>query len=1517
MSLEIGGRADKYGNQYENQYLARLLLRLVQEKYTAIVVEPVGPEGNGVEYVAMRFDGAKEYYQCKASNSTSNSWSISDLSAQRVFDCSKAHVESGHNNSYYFISPLSYNELPELCKRARTNLSAEDFKTYQLSNQKLRDTFNDCATYYGLDKDNTSDLKRLVKILAHCYYETVPTGKEADRDLNEHVCMAFSGEANHVRALLGQYANDTQSYGVKITSNDVVAYLKLNDIHLRNYHQDPVVLDRINTINEIYWDTFQPINNKLIHRAETDEVVSQLTAERSIMLCGKAGSGKSGCIQETIEHLKENHILYLSIKLDKHIPAGSADNFGRSLGLPESPVFALHTMSAGKPCVLILDQLDCLRWTGRYSANALDVCKEVIAQACSVNKFFGGRLSLVFVSRTFDLENDKGLKQLFSSSCAGEPIKWRKIQVGDFSKKEVAEIVGSDYEKKSARLRKLLQTPSSLYVWSQLENTCKLNDVSSVYQLMDAWWKQIQTHCDKMGFSSAEISQFKDFIVSRMDMNSSFVLPVQLFNDQQKLMEVLVSIGLLVKIDKQIAFTHQSFLDYFLASKDLRLLYSGEKLPELVGPMDSQIPTARYRLLIILQNLLESDRAMLIKQSYDIMSSSTVRYYYKCAVFEVIGQCESPDESVFSFVDAYASVPEWESHIISSVYFGHPQFIKSLGSKSWEFWLNDNNLSLLKSISSSAPDFVIDILSPHAFKNDEEDQKIYWTLCHNPAEDSERMFEFRLSLLRCHPEYLDNFHGIPALFDSRYDRAISILGLIIDTCSGKEHDHIYFGKESDLTSFAKENYESVVEKLFPQIQSATRKLAPGKNRYRFSDANADNWISGNYNDSAVRKIVELVKSAFAEFSDQNPEAVLKKIGSLNKPVSVVCHELIAHAVLGLPLKYSNDAISWLLSDFETRVFVYTADESDYLSYAKKIVEKFSPSCTQELFLRLEKVICNWKDGTSTMVATYKRRLEVNSRHECRPVYYAYWGHLQKELLPYMEHSRLTPYAKSLAASLDRNPWINSPYYYSGVTFGGGGFVASPIHDKLSKISDKRWLSIISTPGEKLEDNWKSGPGDSIVEATHESFSRSLAEQAKKQPERFAQLSLTFPDDCYFGYVYAVINALEENKDGQPFDVELATRVIRKFARSTNREIAAAIARLVRVQAAQTWSEDVLSLIEQMVLHHPEPADNEYVITSSDDPQHTSAHTLLGNSINCVRGIALYTVGSLLWEHRELSKRFRPIIVTACSDKHPAVRFAVVTSVMPYYSFDMEFCVSVFKNLVNQDLRTITARGVWDILFQDYNNDPEYYRSKLISACKSGVKDLAESAAGMLCAVAIFFNDKKAKQFIIAETLSELQENKICFQAASSYNTDENHIISEEILLHLIDCSPNRLHGIDRLFFDKCVDIHRDKAFLIHLMQSKQGPALINIFLEYLSDSGEDIRAFAEVLEAVGNGLVAGPTDWSGGLIVENMIQCSVRLLDGAKGDLKIQNIALELWDNLFRSNLSSIKPLSDMLDNCE
>ena len=161
-----------------------------------------------------------------------------------------------------------------------------------------------------------------------------------------------------------------------------------------------------------------------------------------------------------------------------------------------------------------------------------------------------------------------------------------------------------------------------------------------------------------------------------------------------------------------------------------------------------------------------------------------------------------------------------------------------------------------------------------------------------------------------------------------------------------------------------------------------------------------------------------------------------------------------------------------------------------------------------------------------MVNAYKRRIEVNSTKESRPVYYAYWGHFQKELLPFLDKKRLSQQSRELINVLNRNTWINTPYYTCGFSVGTAKSVISPIDGKAQHISDKKWLQIVSTPNEKMKSSFIiKETGGHYIEANHFSFSSSLHTQAKLEPVRFAKLSLKFPSDCYSGYITNIISSM--------------------------------------------------------------------------------------------------------------------------------------------------------------------------------------------------------------------------------------------------------------------------------------------------------------------------------------------------------------------------------------------------------
>lgn len=1519
MSLEPGGRADKYGNSYENSFLAKLFLRLIREELASVTVEPLGQNSDYVEFISEQRDGHIKFYQCKASNNDHSAWSIADLKKHDVFQRAKAIITDNNKNLYYFISPLPYKQLDELCKRARTNSNPEEFIRYQLTNEPIKKLFSDCIKEFGLDQNNSSDVIKAVYLLSHCYFEQHITGTEAEQDLNTNFGILFTGKASTVRVLLEQYANSTGRYGIKITPNDIINYLESQDIHPRNHQNSDTVLGQIQSLNLTHWDSYHAVHEKFVHRTETDQIIESINNGHSVILHGKAGSGKSGCIEETIDYLKKSGILYLSIKLDKHPPQISADTYGQSLGLPESPVFCLSKLSAGKPCVLILDQLDALRWTNNHSSSALDVCKELFFQARSVNLTFGSSVSILVASRTFDLENDKGLNRLFDLSNSPDNLKWDKISVSLFKTEQIIQIIGEKYNQLSPRLQKLLLTPSSLYVWSKLEESSQKNKISSVFELMGTWWKQIQQACVNNGLTLGNIIACKNKIVMLMENSSIFSLPRVLFPDELSEIDLFISSGLLSNnsASKSISFTHQSFLDYFVTADFLQKIYTGTNLTDLIGERNNQTPLIRYRLLGILQCLIESNLDLFIKQCNLLLEASSVRYYFKCTVFEVIGQCESPSSEILNIIDNYIQKPEWKSYITSVVLYCHPQFIMRLPELAADHFPSDQCLALLRSINRQCPDFVADKLRPFSLQSYDQDCKIFSTLCTDPFDDSDSMFDLRIQILKNNLSLFQHSYVLYSLLDHQSIRSIKIFSILIENWPNEIISKLRLGRPEKLSLYSKQYTWEIITELFPLICNATRNYClQWSDYYPISDY--QDWIENEHDESIVRSIVEIIKHAFAECAQSMSDILIEFIRSIKYPISPVGHECVMHAMLNLPTDYADQVIKWILINTDNKIFVFTADGSNFLSYLSQILQKFSPACSLDLFQKLEQYIVTWKESSTRMIEIFHTRFTARKEHKeyHESAYYAYWGHFQKALLPYMDYSRLSSYSKQLLEVVNRNTWIRLPYFYQGYTISPCKVVISPIEAHSKMVSDQAWLRIISTPTSKMCLHWKISETSSFhLQADHVAFASTIGKQAKQNPMRFIKLALSFPENCYEGYISNILYALYDMAPSDPFDIELVSAVIRRYGHCTSHNISIAISNVIEKNAAKVWPDDILLLLSNIAINHPNPDADQYNVTSNHDPAHKSAESLLYNSINCARGCALHAISALLCKHYNLADQFKDIILSASHDPHPAVRFAVMSCVFPYYNIDPSFATQLFNSLIDSDIRLLYAHTCWDIISLEYSNNCFYYRDILTKACMSEIEDLSEHAAGLLCAVAIYFNDQDALNFLMDYTFNEKQQNSICLQATHSFNSDAYHERSKEILVYLIDHSSAQLYSLHQLFFQNRIVIQRDEAFLIHLLTSNQNESIVHSFLSYLYESDEDICNFAYVLSTIASNLPI--TQYGDHLTVSELIKCVVRMFDRGKDNPNIREICLNIWDNLFMGNSHVIKPLSDMIDHFE
>lgn len=1375
MSLEAGGRSDKRGNTYEGRYLARLLLRLISEEISAVVVEPVGEDTDAFEYYTIDPNNKKTYYQCKASNGSIDHWRPSDLQRYNVFSRSKKLLFEEPFCEYKFVSPRYYGELDELCNRARTCSRPEDILE-ALSNQDLRTSFIACEKYYNLHRENPAELQQLTYILSHCEFLVIPDNSNSIEDLTQLVSLYFIGNPNETRVLLENFIDDTMLYGIKITAPQLIAFLKNYGVFPRDIRFDSRIAPAIERINENFRSAYNAISGSLFHRDCTDEIIQHIGEGKSIIVHGKAGTGKSGCMNELVQYLSSKEIPFLAVRLDKHTPSEFADKYGKALGLEESPVFCLNRIAAGGKCVLLLDQLDSLRWTAANSSTALDVCKEMIKQARSINEHQDGHISIVFCSRTFDLENDSGIKALFERD--NKHLPWVKVKVDILENGEVRRIVGADYDALSNRVKELLRTPSSLYVWTKLSPD-RQNNFASPQQLISAWWTQILDSSECHIQSKNDIKMCVDKMVSYMSQRSCFSLPFFLFQNDNKEVEYLASSGLIIRSNDTIAFAHQSILDMFLISKDLDFIYDGGSLLEAVINWGKQTPDKKYRFSALMQNLIDSDSTFFIREAEPILNSGQIHFYFKCTIFEILGQFQTPGDAVFRLIDEFYGKPEWHKFIKNTVFTHHAVYLQHLDASIEYDWMSEEGLSLLWTVRDSAPSFVVNILRRSISSSGLNIEKALSLLNDCIDKEPEELFRLRLELYETNTEFLGRLQFINVA-EATPAHITTILKLFVSHSELYDKTHIYLDPREKMEGFIQKNFRFILSELFEVV--CEKGNAVPISLHLWGRYHHEEWYPQQYDQCIIRDIVNLVKMSLNKLAEVDPEEALRYISLSGNNKNAITNELVLSALAVLSTDYSDAAIRWVLSDFDTNIVDCTSNEQDFLGSCKKVIKKHSPFCSEELFRLLEEKICNWCDDREIIIERYRGRIDyIRQNKDTEPVYWAFWGSLQKALLPMLDEERTSKKAKELLSVLNRNSWVKASDYYSGITSGSMRHVVSPIHDRMEKLSDKTWLAIASSKIDERHGRWSEKADEQYCyETSHRMFASDMSTCTAQDPERFAKLSLKFPENIDPSYISSVLFALG-NDTSIMVGFSLLCQVIRRYMICAPENIAMNILRIIGIRANEAWPEDILRYIAEIASGNMKPEGNEYVIMADDSEEILPPSSLENNAINLPRSEAVYTMANLLDEHPSLTAFFKPVLEMLSKDESDVVRYALVQCAVSSYQHDPGFATEIFDTLVKQDLRVIAARNAFWLMSINENTLVEKYFVFIKKACDSPSSELAKKAVRLVCATAIYTANAEVLAFLFEKDWSRELLDVICDEVIYAFEIENYRQTSQQIL----------------------------------------------------------------------------------------------------------------------------------------
>lgn len=1506
VAYEKGGRADKQGNRYEIRYIIFQILKLFEEKIDYVVIEPLGKDERGVDVLIGNKDGTREGHQCKGRNGDKEYWSFGDIKSKNILKNWKSQLETNNLDSVALVSPLAFTNLEDLVEKAQTNDGNDKnflSQVYSASNN-LKLFFNNFCRAMEIDTKVEEDSLKCISYLQRIHYHQYPDTflKEI---INNKITYLFVEREEFVYESLVSWIVEGSIWGKKISNSLLEEVLKKNGIRPKNLSFDNRIISRIKELNEQYNVGFQKINNELILREEFSKCRKIIDSEEHLVLSGKAGSGKSGCTIDIGNYCNENNIPYLAIKLDKYIPKGSAKSWGDELGLSSSIVHCVHSISKNEKAVIILDQLDALRWTQAHSRTALLVCKEIISQVQQINLERNHKISLVFVSRSYDLENDNEIRSLFIEGKNYENnISWNEIKVGDLKDNIVQEIVGETYRSLTTKVKQLLKIPSNLFIWKQINGNriTKFTEFSTTSNLVFKWWNQLIEEAHIHGLEERELNLTKDAIVDWMKKHGQLSMPLSIVASDYMCLKYLNSNNFIIGQEGRISFAHQSVLDCFLAQRMTNEYFEDRSMVQIIGNKKEQIPLRRYQVQIFLENLLQYDSKDFIDAGKEIFESSEIRYFMKFVFIEILSQIDKPDKNIQKFIMANYENKLYKDALINNVLVSNYQYIKLLRDNSildkWFAEPKSKNIVflLLRSICNQYTKQDIQFIKKYAFKTEKDDIEFLKCFTRNVNDDTTDLFRLRMEFYAKYPSEIASFEylDLNEMFKSIKINTIYLLVFLLKQNVHKIDEYIFAYKEKyryENSSLFLSDPTKVLDLLLPCVP-----LEKGES-ICYSNWSEKGWRSGK---NLERICIDMIKKANISIISKAPELFWDYYEKYRGKGALLFNEIILEALCYLPSSYSDLVISYLLNDIDNNMFIKTCDVDNELNIAKRVLTKHAKTCSDSIFSRLETKIIHYFPPNAKEIVT--ERIKKNKNNQHYRIFESFWGDLQHELLNVLPKSRLNKESIQLIPVLKRK-FDGRKSRFSSLNVKVG-WVQSSISGK--DLSDKNWLTIISNENVEGRLHLESFNGK-LIENTIEQLSNSFRIATTKEPVRMLKLVVANYEKVLSEYIDSLLIGVAESRKINEIPFDLLEDLIMMISYDCVSNRAYYVCLVIKKAERIGWPDSILDIVSDIALYHKDSGISDNIVD-----QNTEMYSSLeNNALNCVRGSAAETIGKLIQLDNNLLEKFRTIIESLVYDKNPAVNLASLVALVSSFNIDKKWAARLIINLFKQDIRLVGFPNSREVLFRIY----PMYKDQVISIIYSCYysKDSSLINVGGHCVYEMFIQYGEFKEiFDYPALMSTSQAKAIMEIAVAFFDIKEYNLISKEIIYKLKERKDEGL-SISHLFYNKVIDLVRDKTFLVDIMSSYLGQKSLDNFITYLEEESKSLIEYSDIILSMSTFAIQSIENKQNSWIVATEIpKLIIGLYDEAVEDQPdIAESCLDLWDLMFEKQISpNIRKLS-------
>ena len=301
-----GGPADKLGNRYEKWWTVSQCVRLLHNDTGAIRIEDPGVKK--AEFV-VTVGSQRELHQAKRSH-PNGKWSLTALASDGLLRAI-GEALAGNDDRFVFVSGSDARELADLCEAARNAESMEEFERAFLAAQARKKPFERLRREWQCDVRDAFGRLRRVDV------RTI-NERELEDKVRWGVQALFLADPGKVLAELRAIVED--SVHRTITRQGLDKELSRRGYPMRRQPGPEHAGIAVRETTDRYLDGARRrlIRQTLVPRAAAEALRSRLgeTATDSVVT-GKAGSGKTACVVEVTETLRERSLPVLAFRLDR------------------------------------------------------------------------------------------------------------------------------------------------------------------------------------------------------------------------------------------------------------------------------------------------------------------------------------------------------------------------------------------------------------------------------------------------------------------------------------------------------------------------------------------------------------------------------------------------------------------------------------------------------------------------------------------------------------------------------------------------------------------------------------------------------------------------------------------------------------------------------------------------------------------------------------------------------------------------------------------------------------------------------------------------------------------------------------------------------------------------------------------------------------------------------------------------------------------------------------------------